>query len=289
MCNMSLMLHAEMEAMWIDFHCTEDNKFVLRPFLGGINGITGEGSTGDMGSLIRRMNKLAPLQDYLVLPDQLWLDGISTSPGIVRQFVATEMAPPRRAELKKLPTMTQKLRKSRRERTKASRSKLTAIKETVIDMTPDPQGASIEWQMTGQDSVGGIQLHIIPMFDIISMFASSVKDVCQISTRKTALESYDDAKKIQARVFDVLKTPQDEGLAPGDIIHIKNMKIRETARSKVVNDLLNKDSSSAVSEDGFMELEIKYECSRIFFKICLPDQSEPAFVLEVGAFYPQIL
>ena len=132
-------------------------------------------------------------------------------------------------------------------------------------------------------------MHIIPMFDISSMFAGSVKDVCQISTQKTALESYDDAKKIQARVFDVLKTPQDEGLAPGDVIHIKNMKMRETARSKVVNDLLNEDSSSAVSEDGFMELEIKYECSRIIFKICLPNQSKPAIILEVGAFYPQIL
>jgi hypothetical protein len=272
-----------MEAMWIDFHCTRDDKFVLRPFLGGINGITGEGSTGDMSSLIRRMNKLATFQDYLVLPDQLWLDGISTSPGIVRQFVATEMAPPRRAEPEKARGMTRRLEKSRGQNAKASRSKSTTTKETEAHTTPDPQGASIEWQITGQDSVGGIQMQIIPMFDISSMFAGSVKDVCQTSTQETALESYDDSKKIQAHVFDVLRTPQDEGLAPGDIIHIKNMKTRETARPKVLTDLLDETTLSTVSEDGAIELEIMYKCSRSIFKIYLPGQSKPAIILEVGA------
>lgn len=87
----------------------------------------------------------------------------------------------------------------------------------------------------------------------------------------------------------MLKAPHDEGLAPGDVIHIKNMKTGETTRLKVLNDLLNEATSSAVSEDGFIELEIKYKCSRIIFKICLPGQSKPSIVLEVGASCPRIL
>jgi ubiquitin len=40
---------------------------------------------------LRRRNRLAqnkPIQDYLVVPDQLWLDGIATDASKVRQFVA---------------------------------------------------------------------------------------------------------------------------------------------------------------------------------------------------------
>jgi hypothetical protein len=56
-----------------------------------------------------------------------------------------------------------------------------------------PIGASIEWQVTGQDSLGGIQLQIIPMFDINSMFAGSIKDVCRGSLGSSGLVSYDDS------------------------------------------------------------------------------------------------
>jgi hypothetical protein len=70
-----------MEAMWINFESVKGTKFVIRPFLGGVNGISGEAPTGNMASLLRQMNSLTPKQDYVVLPDQKWLDGIATTPG----------------------------------------------------------------------------------------------------------------------------------------------------------------------------------------------------------------
>ncbi len=67
--------------MWIHFQYKsplDEKKFVVRPFLGGVNGISGESSSGNMGSILRRQN--APQQDYIVLPEQRWLDGIATGP-----------------------------------------------------------------------------------------------------------------------------------------------------------------------------------------------------------------
>src|SRR2546421_12446052 len=85
-----------MEAMWINFDCAPGKRFAVRPFLGGVNGITGEPTVGDMRTLVRQINHLSrKTQDYIVLPEQMWLDGIATSPGIVRQFVAAATAAPR--------------------------------------------------------------------------------------------------------------------------------------------------------------------------------------------------
>jgi hypothetical protein len=84
-----------MEAMWINFESPEGKRFAVRPYVGGVNGISGEASLGNMTSMLRRMNSQARKQDYIILPKQPWLDGIATAPGIVRQFVATAMAPPR--------------------------------------------------------------------------------------------------------------------------------------------------------------------------------------------------
>jgi len=44
--------------MWIKFEPDHNNRFAVRPFLGGVNGITGEHVTGDMASLLRKMNNL---------------------------------------------------------------------------------------------------------------------------------------------------------------------------------------------------------------------------------------
>ncbi|KAM7185727.1 hypothetical protein V8F33_012237, partial [Rhypophila sp. PSN 637] len=107
----------QLEAMWINFECFRDKRFVVRPYLGGVNGITGEHVVGDMASLLRKMNKLTNDQDYIVLPSQKWLDGVSVSPGIVKQFDIGNV---------------------------------------------DKGGASVESQITSCDSVGGIQLQIIP-------------------------------------------------------------------------------------------------------------------------------
>jgi hypothetical protein len=44
-----------------------------------------------MSTFLKSLNGVAPKQDYIVSPNQLWLDGIAIKPGVVRQFVAMPM------------------------------------------------------------------------------------------------------------------------------------------------------------------------------------------------------
>ncbi|KAK6331202.1 hypothetical protein TWF696_009924 [Orbilia brochopaga] len=85
------------EAMWINFHIREpvqSPKYAIKIFAGGINVISGEPETETAATKLRRRTLLAEnksVQDYIVVPGQLWLDGIATSAGHVRQFVATSL------------------------------------------------------------------------------------------------------------------------------------------------------------------------------------------------------
>ncbi|HEY5892618.1 MAG TPA: hypothetical protein VIT91_05245 [Chthoniobacterales bacterium] len=67
------------EALWLGFHGARWKPNAVQVRIGGVNALTGE--TGDQ-----------PLrsepQNYLVCPDQPWLDGIVAGTGSVRQFVA---------------------------------------------------------------------------------------------------------------------------------------------------------------------------------------------------------
>jgi len=45
----------------------------------------------NMSTFLKSLNGVAPKQDYIVSPGQLWLDGIAIKPGVVRQFVAMPM------------------------------------------------------------------------------------------------------------------------------------------------------------------------------------------------------
>ncbi len=65
------------EALWLDFH--GDYPIALKPGTGKINAISGE----DWRPGLRRRP-----QDYVVIPDQPWLDGYSAGKGVIRQFVA---------------------------------------------------------------------------------------------------------------------------------------------------------------------------------------------------------
>jgi hypothetical protein len=73
------------EAMWMSFIPRSDRRCALRVFVGRINAVSG-----------RQMDEATdidqdapqPIQDYVVVPGQEWLDGICVAPGIVRQFVA---------------------------------------------------------------------------------------------------------------------------------------------------------------------------------------------------------
>jgi hypothetical protein len=65
------------EAMWISFR--GDFPMAVTVAAGKVNAITGSSLTRDLHR--------AP-QDYLVTPDQPWLDGFCVEKGVIRQFVA---------------------------------------------------------------------------------------------------------------------------------------------------------------------------------------------------------
>ncbi|KAG1818121.1 uncharacterized protein BJ212DRAFT_1348834 [Suillus subaureus] len=74
------------EAMWLQFN--SNKKFAIRIYVGGVNGITGEPMIPNMATLLKRQNGVEKKQDYIIVPEQPWVDGIATGPGIVKQFVA---------------------------------------------------------------------------------------------------------------------------------------------------------------------------------------------------------
>jgi len=96
------------EAMWINFICSRSRKtsYYIKIYVGGVNAVSGEPAvrtTANRGRQGQSMEtkrqdkgtgddadkkKAPPLQDYLVVPGQRWLDGIVTTGGNVKQFVA---------------------------------------------------------------------------------------------------------------------------------------------------------------------------------------------------------
>ncbi|KAF8547915.1 ubiquitin-domain-containing protein [Imleria badia] len=69
------------EAMWMSFKVPDQRNRAVKISVGGVNALTG----------LPQNVSATPKQDYLSVGGQngqLWLDGISTSPGVVRQFVA---------------------------------------------------------------------------------------------------------------------------------------------------------------------------------------------------------
>lgn len=66
------------EALWIGFE-SDRYPFAVKIAAGKINAVTGDGWTPSLSS--------AP-QDYMVVPEQPWLDGFCVARGKIRQFVA---------------------------------------------------------------------------------------------------------------------------------------------------------------------------------------------------------
>ena len=82
---------SEREALWIDFEST--GQFLVKIYAGGINVVSGEKHTKDQATKLRQSalrESKESVQDYVVVPEQLWLDGVATSPGVVSQFVAVQ-------------------------------------------------------------------------------------------------------------------------------------------------------------------------------------------------------
>lgn len=75
--------------MWINFKAT--HPFSIKVYAGGVNAISGEPARETQVTMMRRLQLMQDkknIQDYVVAPKQLWLDGIATGDGRVRQFVA---------------------------------------------------------------------------------------------------------------------------------------------------------------------------------------------------------
>ena len=75
--------------MWIRFDSRDCFAITVR--VGGVNAISGEPLLENQASTLRRLSLIAngkSVQDYVVTPNQLWLDGVASNDGSVRQFVA---------------------------------------------------------------------------------------------------------------------------------------------------------------------------------------------------------
>ncbi|RYP35756.1 hypothetical protein DL767_003701 [Monosporascus sp. MG133] len=84
--------NAEKEAMWIRLSLT--TPFMINIYCGGVNAVSAEHHSEDLSTKFRRLKlkmEKESIQDYIVTPKQIWVDGIVTEPGIVRQFVAMPM------------------------------------------------------------------------------------------------------------------------------------------------------------------------------------------------------
>nr|XP_036586659.1 uncharacterized protein CTRU02_03247 [Colletotrichum truncatum]KAF6797216.1 integral membrane protein [Colletotrichum truncatum] len=77
------------EAMWISF--SAGAPFAIKIYVGGVNAVSGFPMTENDKTKEKRkkmLNSGKPIQDYMVLPEQHWLDGIASEDGKIRQFVA---------------------------------------------------------------------------------------------------------------------------------------------------------------------------------------------------------
>ena len=67
------------EALWLNFHSPHGYPFVLKVAAGKINAVTGDAWSDGVSR---------DPQDYVVIPEQPWLDGYAVEKGVIRQFVA---------------------------------------------------------------------------------------------------------------------------------------------------------------------------------------------------------
>lgn len=187
------------EALWFNFqNNSKTTRYAIRVNIGHINAISG-----------LDIFEAAEKQDYIVVPGQKWLDGIAVSPGVVRQFVAM----PRKSNTflnVNLPA-----------------NKLIAV----------GSGYTVEGQVSGKETFGGIQIEVIPSYE------------CNSCTFKHLDE--------QAKYVYMTEnsTPRSCGLKNGDMI--KKAPIPSTFRGLArICDLLDDGESL----EGIQWLRLKVCC-----------------------------
>jgi hypothetical protein len=219
--------------MWINFDCKHWKRVVVRPFVGGVNAISGEPMVGDIRCLLKRLHSVTSRQDYVVLPQQKWLDGIATSPGVVKQFVATPI----------LSTEQQEKRDMlRQEATSKSASASTKVLPRILE-----SGSSIELQITDRDIVGGFQLEIIPEMDIdrmsFSKFRNTYYTKSALNGRPVTVPGTTGIN-VQIGKLNVLRTPSELSLQEGDTVHVKDVQSIRPSRPKLLKDLWEEATDS---------------------------------------------
>lgn len=78
------------DAMWIQFESS--SPFIVKVFAGGTNVLSGEPMEEDTATMTGRSELFRAqqnIQDYIVLPKQLWIDRIAERESIAKQFTAT--------------------------------------------------------------------------------------------------------------------------------------------------------------------------------------------------------
>jgi hypothetical protein len=126
--------------------------------------------------------------------------------------------------------------------------------------------------MTGKDTVGGLQLQIIPEYDVGSIQYSNMQNT--VLSDKDWI-SYVDPVPKGAQCYDSLKTPRELLLKDGDVIHIKNMAKLQPSRKKQVVDLLV-ESPVPLNLADPIELELYYDLpSEMLFKVQELDGQKP--------------
>src|SRR5258706_9652176 len=73
--------------MWMKF--SAQRPFAMKIYVGGVNAISGVPMSETPEAALKCLQSSSKVkQDYVVLPDQPWLDGIAAEDGQIRQFVA---------------------------------------------------------------------------------------------------------------------------------------------------------------------------------------------------------
>lgn len=72
------------EAMWLGFHAAPWRPNALKVAVGKVNALSGKPWSEQLVRGVRGDHE----QDYMVLPDQPWLDGINAGDGFIKQFCA---------------------------------------------------------------------------------------------------------------------------------------------------------------------------------------------------------
>ena len=169
-----------------------------------------------------------------------------------------------------------KVEKRPRERHK--RNALEDDTSPVENYEEAPKGASIEYEVTGKDAVGGIQLQIIPQYQLHRMHFSSLASTVLrekewVSTKPVLQEGHR---------FSALNSPKDLQLKRGDTIHVKDLDRQQIDRPKVAQDLLCEASSKRFAA---IDLHVFFEQPfQSAFKVYKFNTASTPVVLDVSTF-----